>query len=171
MGKLIFLTGGVRSGKSRMAVDTAKASGLPVVFMATGSAGDPEMKKRIEKHKSERPKNWKTIEETCKVAQSIERIKGRKLVIIDCLTLFVSNLMLKGKPQARILNEAERLIRSVKKSRHAVIVVSNEVGSGIVPENRMARDFRDIMGSVNQMFAQNSDEAYAFFSGIPVKLK
>ncbi len=172
MGTLIFITGGARSGKSRLATDLAGQAGKHVAFIATGQALDKEMAERIKKHQSDRPAGWKTVEEPLNIASAIAKLpKNTQAVIIDCLTLLVTNLMLSGKTDKQIKDAIKNVITTAKSIKATVIVVSNEVGAGIVPENKMARDFRDIAGIANQIVAKASDKAYAMFAGYPVKLK
>ncbi|MFH1367798.1 MAG: bifunctional adenosylcobinamide kinase/adenosylcobinamide-phosphate guanylyltransferase [Elusimicrobiota bacterium] len=166
------MTGGVRSGKSKLATDLAKKSGKKVAFIATCAPLDREMEHRIGLHKSSRPKNWKTIEEPKYLRSALKKIpSGTGSVIVDCLTLYVSNLILSGKTEEEILNNIENTIKILKKSRFTSILVSNEVGMGIVPDNELARIFRDVSGKVNQLAAAASDEAYFMVSGLPVKIK
>lgn len=170
--KFIFLTGGVRSGKSDFAVKQAKTAGKNIVFIATCTPGDDEMKTRIKKHKRSRPKTWKTIEEPIDLIAALKKVPhDTDAVIIDCLTLLLSNLMIIGKTYNNIIAEIKKIGMELKNKNYSIIFVSNEVGSGIVPENKMARDFRDIAGKANQIMAKLSDEAYVLISGFPVKLK
>jgi adenosylcobinamide kinase/adenosylcobinamide-phosphate guanylyltransferase len=172
MGTLIFITGGARSGKSRLATELAAKAGKNVAFIATAQALDKEMENRIDKHKNSRPASWKTIEEPLNVATALAKLsQNTKIVIIDCLTLLVTNLMLAEKTNKQIQDSIKKMICAAQKTKATVIVVSNEVGAGIVPENKMARDFRDVAGIANQIVAKASDQAYAMFAGYPVKLK
>lgn len=172
MGKIVFVTGGVRSGKSKFAADLAAKAGKNVVFMATCEPRDAEMRRRIRLHVEARPKNWKTIEEPRSVATEIAKLPAKTdAILLDCLTLLVTNLLLAGSNEAEILEEMRKIIENSKKYSKKSVFISNEVGMGIVPENKLARDFRDISGKVNQLFASKSSEAYLLVSGIPVKLK
>ncbi len=168
MGKIIFITGHVRSGKSKFAVKIAKEEFKNVVFIATGKEIDDEMRERIRKHKESRPEKWKTIEEEIDIENFIGRDND---YIIDCLTTWITNLIIKGYKEKDIIRKVERLIENIKDANCSAIIISNEVGWGIVPENKLARDFRDIIGIVHQIIAENSDIFYLMVSGIPLKLK
>ena len=188
--KLIFVTGGARSGKSAFALEMANSITPPIplfikeeeregvnrkCYLATAQALDSEMEERIARHKAERGNDWDCIEESLKVAEKIEELKGRyDVILLDCLTLWVSNLMHKSQRsvvRGQEVEEIGQLVAVCKKSRTTVIVVSNEVGLGIVPDNQLAREFRDIAGMANQLFAKAADEAYFVVSGIPMRLK
>jgi len=168
MGKLIFILGGARSGKSSFALELAQKSGRKVTFIATATPIDSEMKQRIKNHKKVRPKEWKTVEVKNNLDKKIEQ-EENKMILIDCLTIYISYLM--DLPETRILEHIKRIIKVIKRSKSDIIVVSNEVGCGIHPENKLGRDYRDILGKVNQMFAQSADEFYIMFAGIPVNIK
>ena len=173
-GKLIFVLGGARSGKSSFAVKTASERLSSNVkskkaFIATLNPLDKEMKERVGRHKKERDKGWKTFEEGLEIAPLIRGLKkDYDLIIVDCLTLWLSNVMLSEKD---IEEETERLIRSFKRGRSDMIVVSNEVGMGIVPESALGRSFRDNAGRLNQKLAAEADEVYLVTAGIPLKIK
>jgi len=172
MGKVIFITGGVRSGKSKYAIKLAKNIANEVIFLATGIAKDEEMKKRIEEHKKSRPSRWRTIEETKNISSVLLDIQPPcELVIIDCLTFFVSNLLLEGVNEETILQEIKKIVDIMLQVDYTTIVVSNEVGGGVVPDNELGRRFRDITGLANQVMAESAQEVYLAVSGIPVKLK
>jgi adenosylcobinamide kinase/adenosylcobinamide-phosphate guanylyltransferase len=172
MGNLVFITGGARSGKSRLATELAQAAGKRVVFIATGQALDKEMEKRINKHRNDRPAHWTTVEEPTNVAAALLKVpKNTNAVIIDCLTLLVTNLMLSGNNNNKVTTVINNMLKAARNISATVIIVSNEVGAGIVPENKMARDFRDLAGIANQKVAKASDSTYAMFAGLPVKLK
>lgn len=168
MGKLIFILGGARSGKSSFALKLAQKSGKRVTFIATATPIDSEMKQRIKNHKKVRPKEWKTVEVKNNLDKKIEQEKN-KMILIDCLTIYISYLM--DLPETRILEHMKQVIKVIKRSGSDIIVVSNEVGCGIHPENKLGRDYRDILGKVNQMFARSADEFYIMFAGMPVNIK
>ncbi|MFZ5799829.1 MAG: bifunctional adenosylcobinamide kinase/adenosylcobinamide-phosphate guanylyltransferase [Candidatus Omnitrophota bacterium] len=171
MGKIILILGGARSGKSRFAVSLARQY-KKVAFIATGEARDKEMRSRIALHKQARPKSWQTFEETEGLAPLLKKVgKAFDCLIIDCLTLWVSNLILSGHKEAAILKKAEALFEVLKKQKGKVIIVSNEVGLGIVPQNRLARVFRDIAGRVNQFVAKEADRVFFAVAGIAAKIK
>lgn len=172
MGKIIFITGGVRSGKSKYAMNLAKNTAREIIFLATGVAKDEEMKKRIKEHKESRPDRWRTIEETKNISSILLDIQPPcELVIIDCLTFFVSNLLLEGVDEESILQEIKKIVDTILQVNYTIIVVSNEVGGGIVPDNELGRRFRDIIGLANQIMAKSAHEVYLIVSGMPVKLK
>ena len=172
MGKLIFITGGARSGKSRHAVELAKQSAGQVSFVATCLPKDDEMKARVEKHRESRPADWQTIEQEMEVAPAIKKLsEDRSAVIVDCITMLVSNLLLAGKTEEQILTEIQAIAESLRALKATTIVVSNEVGSGIVPDSELGRNFRDVAGKANQVLAEDADEAYLMVSGIPVRIK
>ncbi len=172
MGRIIFITGGARSGKSKYATKLAKNMTSKVIFLATGIAKDQEMKERIERHKKSRPNGWRTIEETRNISSVLVDIHPPcDLVIIDCLTFFVSNLLLQGVDEETILQETKKIVDTMLQVDYTTIVVSNEVGGGIVPDNELARRFRDIIGLANQTMAKSAHEVYLVVSGIPIKLK
>ena len=169
MKKIVFITGGARSGKSSFALKAA--SGIPGrrAYIATSEARDEEMRKRIEMHRKQRGNGWDTIEEPLMIADALNNIKGKcGSIVLDCLTLWLSNIM-----HAKLDMEAEieRLISSLRSLQACVFIVSNEVGMGIVPENGMAREFRDLAGMLNQRVAEAADEVYLVVSGIPLKIK
>ena len=172
MNKVTFILGGARSGKSQLAIKMAKKKGKRVAFIATSQALDKEMKKRINLHKKTRPTHWQTFEEPENIPLLLKKINKKfEVIIIDCLTLLVSNLLLKGLKEKDIERKTEEMSILLKKIRPDVIIVSNEVGLGIVPDNELARDFRDIAGRMNQIVAKRSDEAFFMFSGLPLKIK
>jgi adenosylcobinamide kinase/adenosylcobinamide-phosphate guanylyltransferase len=181
---LIFITGGARSGKSQLAEKLAKESGRPVVYLATMSrvAHDQELDDRIARHAERRPAGWRTIEEPLMPERAIKEVEDGCLVLIDCLSLYVSNLLL-GMPYAmgpkvtreleeNVLKEVENFLSvMVERSDLSFILVSNEVGSAIVPDNHLARNYRDLLGLANQKAAQMAREAYLCVSGLSLKLK
>ncbi|MFA5795060.1 MAG: bifunctional adenosylcobinamide kinase/adenosylcobinamide-phosphate guanylyltransferase [Candidatus Brocadiia bacterium] len=177
MKKFILITGGARSGKSHYAVELAKKLTAPpsthrVVYIATSCFHDEEMDKRIAAHKKSRPAEWQTVEEDKNIDTVIFNLKGlSEIVVIDCLTILTSNLMLELKDQEQVLKRAESMLRVINDSDMTVIAVTNEVGSGIVPETVLGRDFRDLSGKFNQMAAAAADEVYLMVTGIPLKIK
>jgi adenosylcobinamide kinase/adenosylcobinamide-phosphate guanylyltransferase len=171
---LIFITGGARSGKSKLALQLAERAGGKVAFIATARAGDDEMAERILIHQKSRPKEWTTVEEPKDMPSVLSELADHDLVIIDCLTLLLSNLMLDDNgldETGGILGKMEDLVKASRNFKGTVIIVSNEVGMGIVPENELARKFRDLAGRANQIMVNAADEVYLCVSGIPVKLK
>lgn len=172
MGKIIFILGGARSGKSAYALRVAGETAKRVAFIATCQPKDCEMKKRITLHKNSRPCHWKTFEEPQDPVLLLKKIGSKfDYIVIDCLTLMVSNLMLKGLKEAVIERKINKLLDVLNKIKAQSVIVSNDVGLGIVPENKLARDFRDITGRVNQLVAKESDEVFFLVSGIPWRIK
>jgi len=171
MGEITFILGGARSGKSGFALQLTKGC-IGVAFIATAQARDLEMRQRIRRHQKTRPQNWRTFEEAQDLAPLLKKISPKfKIVIIDCLTLWVSNLLLEGKKAAVIESEARQIMACLKKIKGRGILVANEVGWGIVPENKLARDFRDIAGRVNQIVAAASDEVFFMVAGLSLRVK
>jgi len=173
--KLIFVSGGARAGKSSFALRLAKEQAGEVCFIATAQALDDEMARRIARHRQERPTNWTTIEERYRLDEALRHAGDSQAVIVDCLTLFVSNWLLRLEDESeceqQIRNIAERFLATVRSRAQTVICVSNEVGLGIVPESSLGRTFRDLLGCVNQQFAEAADEAYLLVAGLPLRLK
>ncbi|MDP2943082.1 MAG: bifunctional adenosylcobinamide kinase/adenosylcobinamide-phosphate guanylyltransferase [Candidatus Omnitrophota bacterium] len=172
MSELVLVTGGVRSGKSSYAQTIAAASGAKVFYIATAEALDPDMKKRIIAHKRSRSKTWFTVEEPIRIVKAIKSLpEGNKAVILDCLTLFISNLIFKGLSDKAVCGKIKAVLKALKQKSDAAIVVTNEVGSGIVPDSKLGRRFRDLQGRVNQIVSGEADCVYLLVSGIPVKIK
>ncbi|MDD5729528.1 MAG: bifunctional adenosylcobinamide kinase/adenosylcobinamide-phosphate guanylyltransferase [Candidatus Omnitrophica bacterium] len=170
MSKITLILGGARSGKSTYAVKLASKY-KRVAFVATCQGLDKEMRRRILKHKEARPKNWATFEEPMGIAVLAGKLGGFECIVIDCLTLLVSNLILAGRKDNEILEEIGNSLINLRKKKIPAIIVSNEVGLGIVPDNKLARDFRDVAGKVNQLAAKEADQVFFTVSGIPVKIK
>jgi adenosylcobinamide kinase/adenosylcobinamide-phosphate guanylyltransferase len=172
VGRIIFILGGARSGKSSYATALANKSGKRVAFIATCQGLDEEMRARIASHKKLRPSSWKTFEEPLDIRKALKNAGSRfDIILIDCLTLLVSNLLLKDIEGAAIEKEIAAIVGELKKMKPDSIIVSNEVGLGIVPDNNLARNFRDIGGRVNQIVAKEADEVCFLVSGLPVKVK
>ncbi|MEW6616784.1 MAG: bifunctional adenosylcobinamide kinase/adenosylcobinamide-phosphate guanylyltransferase [Thermodesulfobacteriota bacterium] len=171
--EIIFVTGGARSGKSTFAYNLANSISSPRAYIATAEPLDDEMKERIKRHQEERGRGWDTIEEPIDLPGIFSGIRGKyTVVLVDCITLWVSNLLhLYKNDEKNVMDDVEKLIGVCKKIDSRLIVVSNEVGMGIVPENRMARLFRDISGKTNQMLANMAGSVYFIISGLPVKIK
>jgi adenosylcobinamide kinase/adenosylcobinamide-phosphate guanylyltransferase len=170
--KFIFVTGGSRSGKSRYAVELAQSISDHVVFLATCVPDDEEMRARVEQHRKARPGHWRAIEEGKELRMTLVQLEGAcDAVILDCVTLFVSNLLLENLAEDVILKKIEEIAEVARQVNYHTIIVSNEVGAGLVPETRLGRTFRDVVGRANQILAQSADEAYLIVSGIPIKLK
>jgi adenosyl cobinamide kinase/adenosyl cobinamide phosphate guanylyltransferase len=172
MSKLILVLGGARAGKSAFALRLADAQlrDAKGCFIATAQALDAEMAERIARHREERSAQWTTVEEPFQLDEALLHAAESRVVIIDCLTLFVSNWLLRSENEA-MQTIVERLLANVKSQTATVICVSNDVGLGIVPDNLPGRTFRDLLGRVNQQFAAAADEVYLLVAGLPLKLK
>lgn len=177
--KIVLITGGVRSGKSSFAEKLAGNIGRKVTFIATAQALDEEMTDRIAQHRANRPVHWETYEEPYKVARVIQRV-GQKteVILIDCLTVLVSNLMQDYREDTsnnnltkNIIKQIKEIVRESLKCSATVIIVSNEVGLGLVPANPMGRFFRDILGQTNQIIGADADRVYFMTAGIPFLIK
>jgi adenosylcobinamide kinase/adenosylcobinamide-phosphate guanylyltransferase len=169
---MTFITGGCRSGKSRYALDYADRHYSKKIYLATCEALDEEMAQRIEHHKKLRGPEWRTIEEPIEIVDQIRlHGDGVEVILLDCLTLWLSNLLTKGDDDLRIIKETEKLIDTMRQSRSSFLIVSNEVGMGIVPANPLSRRFRDLSGTANQKIAEAADTAILMVSGIPMFLK
>jgi adenosylcobinamide kinase / adenosylcobinamide-phosphate guanylyltransferase len=172
MSRIILVTGGARSGKSRLAEELAERFGAPLAYIATCEPGDAEMVERIERHRLRRGPAWQTIEEPCNMAETVRRHDGLfKGMLVDCITLWLTNLLLGYNDRQRVLDDVAAFSALLPSLKTPLILVSSEVGMGIVPENSMARTFRDIAGEANALLAGASDEVYVTFSGLPLKLK
>jgi adenosylcobinamide kinase / adenosylcobinamide-phosphate guanylyltransferase len=166
---ITFVIGGARSGKSSFALKSASEIEGRKAYVATAQALDNEMRTRIEKHKLERSSVWDTFEEPLSVSWLLGEVADKySVVVIDCLTLWLSNIM---HNNADVMAEMESFISSARSCRPPLFIVSNEVGMGIVPENKMARMFRDYAGIINRRLAEASDKVYLLAAGIPVKIK
>jgi adenosylcobinamide kinase/adenosylcobinamide-phosphate guanylyltransferase len=173
VNEVIFLIGGCRSGKSTYALQTAeKVPGERKIYIATCVPQDDEMKKRVAKHQTVRSKSWTTIEEPLKLPETILQNNNRAdVILIDCLTLWVSNLLMETRDEKKIEEAISQLIDALEKATCPVVLVSNEVGSGIVPENLLARQYRDIIGLANQAVAKTADKVIWMVAGIAVTVK
>lgn len=176
LDNLILITGGASSGKSTFAEKLAGEPGSLVTYLATMPRleDDPELEAKIDAHKSRRPASWNTIESTTGIKEKVTNLpSGPGIVILDCLSAFVTNLVIElEKNHDEVLEEA-RMVLEVLAQRNdwKFIFVTNEVGSGIIPENKLARAYRELLGRVNQLVAQRAGQVYLCVSGIPVKIK
>ncbi|HHU70120.1 MAG TPA: bifunctional adenosylcobinamide kinase/adenosylcobinamide-phosphate guanylyltransferase [Thermoanaerobacterales bacterium] len=181
-GRLYFITGGARSGKSRFAEELASLQEERVLYIATCEACDEEMAKRIELHKKRRSPLWKTIEEPLNVDKVLSQYGNEfKVILIDCLTLFVTNHLFVGQNEQElnfnsekeneVLNKVRKLADISLDINANVIIVSNEVGMGLVPDNSLGRFYRDLLGRANQVIANKAHEVYFMVSGLPLKIK
>jgi adenosylcobinamide kinase/adenosylcobinamide-phosphate guanylyltransferase len=178
----ILLIGGAGSGKSRFAQELALKLGGAVLFVATAVAGDEEMLKRINKHRRKRPPAWSTLEVTTEVGKNIlQKIGGARVVIIDCITLLANNIFSQYSEQGgqidapliekRLTAEIEELIECTKQLDASFIIVTNEVGLGVVPPTRLGRLYRDLLARANQKLAEAADEVYLMVAGLAVPIK
>jgi adenosylcobinamide kinase/adenosylcobinamide-phosphate guanylyltransferase len=180
MGKVVLILGGARSGKTRHAMQMAKelAGDGQVVYLATAEAGDEEMAARITRHRRDRPAGWRTVEAPREVTSAVEEVGTyTEVIIVDCITLWVSNLLLAMDDEAApecedtILTEVEVLAKAARGVQASVVLVSNEVGLGIVPATPLGRIFRDVSGRAQQLLAQAADEVYVMWAGLPQRIK
>lgn len=172
MAEVIFITGGARSGKSRLAEGFALKRGEPLLYIATAAYGDREMTARIARHQERRGDAWQTIEEQYELAAVLSGHDGWfKATLVDCVTLWLTNLLLKYEDKAVVLAEVKRTAAIFPTLKTPLILVSNEVGMGIVADNPLGRTFCDLSGEANEILAAAADEVYVTFSGLPLKLK
>ncbi len=167
---LVLLVGGARSGKSRLAQLLALRTGAPVTVIATGEARDGEMEQRIGRHRLERPAGWRTVEEPVDLVGALSTVEPGRCAVVDCLTLWVSNLLDSGTSPDEIITASVACARQAAERAEATIVVSNEVGFGIVPANELARTYRDVLGAVNAEFATAADQSFLVVAGRAVTL-
>lgn len=187
MGDLIFITGGARSGKSTFAEKMAQQLGGPVTYIATAYPSDGEMQDRIKKHRQQRPQHWSTVEEPLHVSRVIKKVGDRPgIILLDCLTVLVTNMLfleeefpqdddynfdVKEEVLQAIEEEVEKMVLAAKECLASVIVVSNEVGMGLVPPYRLGRLYRDTIGRANQRVAAHADQVFFVVAGLPMRLK
>ena len=170
--QITFITGGARSGKSAFAEKLAGECAGKRAYLATAQALDAEMVERIEHHRRRRGDAWDTFEEPLAVAELVRKLSGRyQVLLLDCLTLWLSNVMARTGSDREIGSQVDDLTAALRGFGGSVLVVSNEVGLGIVPDNALARRFRDLAGFANQKVAQASDDAYFLAAGMPMKIK
>jgi adenosylcobinamide kinase/adenosylcobinamide-phosphate guanylyltransferase len=169
----MLILGGAKSGKSSFALNVCNSLDRERIFLATAQALDQEMEERIRRHQAERGSGWRTIEEPLKLAETIGSLDSEETVIlVDCLTLWVNNLYMEYGEDPEAIDEAiENLARQLTDIHGAVVVVSNEVGMGIVPDNPLARTYRDTAGYMNQRIARLSGKVVALLAGLPIVLK
>lgn len=168
MGKTILITGGARSGKSGIAETMALSLGSPAIYIATATAGDEEMAARIAAHQARRGAEWITHAEPLDLVGTLKRTDGQGPRLVDCLTLWLCNVMFADRDWR---DEANALVDALHLQSSPVVLVTNELGSGIVPDNRLSRDFRDAAGTINQDVAAMADEVWLAVCGLPMKVK
>jgi adenosylcobinamide kinase / adenosylcobinamide-phosphate guanylyltransferase len=166
-----LVLGGARSGKSAAAEHLALASGRPVVFVATATPGDAEMAERIEAHRQARPAHWSTVEEPIDIEAVLASVDPDSFLVLDCLTLWVSNLIGAGFGDETVLARAAVFSVAAAARPGGMVIVSNEVGSGIVPDNALGRRYRDLLGMVNTTFAGHAERALMMVAGRVVELR
>lgn len=173
MSTITLFTGGARSGKSTHAEQYAARLNNQVVYLATAEIGDDEMRERIRRHQERRPVEWRTIEAPRQVAATLARLAPRTVVLLDCLSLLVSNLLLahEADPEPVVHHEIEAILQSAHERDLTLVVVTNEVGMGIVPAYPLGRVYRDLLGWSNQRVARAADETFLVVCGIPIELK
>lgn len=180
MSNIVLVLGGVRSGKSRFAQELARRlGGDQVLFVATAEAGDAEMARRIQIHQATRPAGWQTVEAVCRVGAALDQVASRRqTILIDCLPLLVSNVLLScgdapdpDMAERRVNTEIEDLLAACARHAGTVILVSGEVGLGLVPESPLGRLYRDLLGWVNQAVAARSGATYLMVAGLPIEIK
>ena len=179
MSKITFILGGARSGKSSYAQSLAEDTGKSVTFLATAQALDEEMSARIQKHRAERPGNWETLEIPLDIASHVQQIKS-EVIILDCITLLISNLLMQfvkddlvdeAPFKVAVQKEVEELIVAIHRQKQDWIIISNEVGLGLVPPYQMGRVYRDWLGWANQRQAREADKVILMVAGIPTVIK
>lgn len=179
--RLLFLLGGARSGKSHFAEQWAREHGRTVLFVATAQPFDDEMLERIARHRQERPPQWVTVEAPVRAGAAVQQALAHAehdTVLVDCLTLLAANVLLampetatQDEVTAAVLAETEALLAAYTRSSATWLVVSNEVGMGVVPPTRLGRLYRDVLGRANQRMAQQADEVLLLVAGLPWRLK
>jgi adenosyl cobinamide kinase/adenosyl cobinamide phosphate guanylyltransferase len=167
---LTVLLGGARSGKSLLAIEIAGNYAVPVVYVATAEPRDADITERIARHRRERPDTWQTIEEPIELGAAISKVPAESVVVIDCLTLWVANLFDRDFEEVAIVERAAAIAKIAHSRSGPTIVVSNEVGSGIVPAREIARRYRDTLGRVNAAFATAADRAFLVVAGRVLEL-
>ncbi len=181
-GKIILVTGGARSGKSEIAEQLAGVVSERVIYIATAAVHDEEMADRVRRHRERRPPGWCTVEETHRLAEALAGIPAGSCVLVDCLTMWISNILMDESlfddnglnnldQEEYILAETGKLLATARQRGLTLVLVSNEVGCGVVPASKLGRLFRDIAGRVNRRVAAEADRVYLVMAGIPVEIK
>jgi adenosylcobinamide kinase/adenosylcobinamide-phosphate guanylyltransferase len=173
MSRIILFTGGARSGKSTRAEQYAARLGRAVVYLATAEAGDDEMRERIARHQAQRPAAWPTVEAPLAPSAALREIPAGSAVLLDCLSLLVTNLLLANEadPEPAVTAEVAAIMDVAAGQSLTLLIVTNEVGLGIVPAYPLGRVYRDLLGRANQQVAARADEVYLVVAGLPVEIK
>ena len=168
MAEIILVTGGARSGKSALAERLAQSYGNKVIYIATSEPFDDEMQSRIDRHRARRDAGWRTVDAPLELPDMLVQTDGDAPRLVDCLTMWLNNLIYHNRD---VGDEMDRLIKVISEQQADLVMVTNEIGSGLVPQTAEARKFRDLAGELNQMVAQAASQVYLSVSGIPVKIK
>ena len=169
---LIYITGGARSGKSRYAQTLAQRMAKRVLFVATAFPRDKDLRQRIARHRRERPRHWKTLENPADLSEVFSKThRHMELIVVDCLTLYVSDRLMKREAESEMSARIERFCKRAAASSLITILVSNEIGSGLVPTTDLGLKFRDYLGRANQIAAHYANEVILMISGLPITLK
>lgn len=174
MKSLTLVLGGARSGKSDFAQRLARErGGNDVLFVATAEARDDEMRVRIVAHRAARPAAWQTLEAPRDVARALESVTRARVIVVDCVTLWTSNVLLadQARASAEMMREVDELLAWYRANDVAMILVSNEVGMGLVPDNALGRAYRDLLGAVNKKIAAEANEVFFLVAGLPLEIK
>ncbi len=170
--RIVFVTGGARSGKSRFAQRLVEAWEGRLLYVATAEVRDDEMAERVRRHRQERGERWETLDEPLDLGRALQRARAYGGCLVDCLTLWTANLLERcGPEEERFSRAVEAFLQELEAFPGRVCLVSNEVGSGIVPATPLARRFRDVAGRINQEVAARADEVYLVVAGLPLRLK
>ena len=168
MAEIILVTGGARSGKSALAERLAQSRGNKVIYIATSEPFDDEIQSRIDRHRARRDTGWRTVDAPLELPDMLVQTDGDAPRLVDCLTMWLNNLIYHNQD---VGDEMNRLIKVISEQQADLVMVTNEIGSGLVPQTAEARKFRDLAGELNQMVAQAASQVYLSVSGIPVKIK
>ena len=171
MGRLIFYLGGAKSGKTRLALARAETFPPPRLYLATAEALDGEMAERIRRHQAERGPDWRTMESPLNPDQALAALGGDQVVVLDCLTLWLNNLLAAELEDGHVRDRIRQLLGAVAAYAGPVISISNEVGGGLVPLSPLGRRFRDLAGEINQRFAAQADQVILAVAGLELPLK
>ncbi|MDR2338734.1 MAG: bifunctional adenosylcobinamide kinase/adenosylcobinamide-phosphate guanylyltransferase [Deltaproteobacteria bacterium] len=175
MGELTLFIGGAKSGKTKAALKEAQRHPAPYYYLATAQGLDDEMRSRITHHQAERGPDWRTLESPLEPEKAISSLEGDSPVLMDCVTLWFSNLLCESQdeflPVGFFSDRVKRLLAAIREYKGPVIVVSNELGSGMVPMDPMSRDYRDAIGVAHQLLAGEAQAVYLVVAGIPVRIK